>query len=80
MQKDKLLDRECQVGIELFLKDKIKRIKSHTKPLPSARKSLTIEKSMVKTCTPQNPMGACMVSESEGACGIAFKYGKSLSE
>lgn len=31
-------------------------------------------------CTPQNPQGACMVSESEGACAIAFKYGKSLSE
>lgn len=31
-------------------------------------------------CTPQNPRGACMVSESEGACGIAFKYGRSLSE
>jgi len=33
-----------------------------------------------KTCTTQNPQGACMVSESEGACAIAFKYGKSLSE
>ncbi|MBP6881436.1 MAG: hydrogenase formation protein HypD [Candidatus Pacebacteria bacterium] len=32
-----------------------------------------------KGCTPDNPQGACMVSESEGACGIAFKYGKSLS-
>lgn len=31
-------------------------------------------------CTPQNPQGACMVSESEGACAIAYKYGKSLSE
>jgi len=31
-------------------------------------------------CTPENPQGACMVSESEGACAIAFKYGKSLSE
>lgn len=30
-------------------------------------------------CTPDNPQGACMVSESEGACGIAFKYGKSLA-
>lgn len=33
-----------------------------------------------KVCTPSNPQGACMVSETEGACGIAFKYGKSLSE
>ncbi len=33
-----------------------------------------------KKCTPQNPQGACMVSESEGACAIAYKYGKSLSE
>jgi hydrogenase expression/formation protein HypD len=33
-----------------------------------------------KTCTPENPLGACMVSENEGACGIAYKYGKSLSE
>ncbi|MGB5018482.1 MAG: hydrogenase formation protein HypD, partial [Candidatus Moraniibacteriota bacterium] len=31
-------------------------------------------------CTPQTPQGACMVSESEGACAIAYKYGKSLSE
>ncbi len=31
-------------------------------------------------CTPQNPQGACMVSESEGACAIAYKYGKSLAE
>jgi len=31
-------------------------------------------------CTPENPQGACMVSESEGACAIAYKYGKSLSE
>lgn len=31
-------------------------------------------------CTPQNPKGACMVSASEGACAIAYKYGKSLSE
>lgn len=31
-------------------------------------------------CTPENPQGACMVSESEGACAIAYKFGKSLSE
>jgi hydrogenase expression/formation protein HypD len=31
-------------------------------------------------CTPQDPQGACMVSASEGACAIAYKYGKSLSE
>jgi hydrogenase expression/formation protein HypD len=31
-------------------------------------------------CTPDNPKGACMVSESEGACAIALKYGRSLSE
>ncbi len=24
-------------------------------------------------CTPRNPIGACMVSETEGACGIAYK-------
>lgn len=28
-----------------------------------------------KICTPNNPVGACMVSE-EGACSIYFKYGK----
>jgi len=33
-----------------------------------------------KACTPENPKGACMVGESEGACAIAYKYGKSLSE
>lgn len=33
-----------------------------------------------KECTPENPLGACMVSDSEGACAIAYKYGKSLSE
>jgi len=33
-----------------------------------------------KECTPEKPLGACMVSESEGACAIAYKYGKSLSE
>jgi len=27
-----------------------------------------------KGCTPKNPMGACMVSSDEGACGIAYKY------
>jgi hydrogenase expression/formation protein HypD len=31
-------------------------------------------------CTPENPKGACMVSASEGACAIAYKYGRSLSE
>jgi hydrogenase expression/formation protein HypD len=30
-------------------------------------------------CHPLNPQGACMVSESEGACAIAYTYGKSLS-
>ena len=25
-------------------------------------------------CTPSHPVGACMVSESEGACGIAYRY------
>ncbi len=25
-------------------------------------------------CTPEHPVGACMVSESEGACGIAYKF------
>lgn len=33
-----------------------------------------------KLCTPDNPQGACMVSDSEGACAIAYKYGRSLSE
>jgi len=33
-----------------------------------------------KECTIQNPQGACMVSDSEGACAIAYKYGKSLSQ
>ncbi|MBN2367980.1 hydrogenase formation protein HypD [Candidatus Woesearchaeota archaeon] len=28
-----------------------------------------------KECTPDNPIGACMVSE-EGSCSIAFRYGK----
>lgn len=27
-----------------------------------------------KPCTPKNPIGACMVSETEGACGIAYKF------
>ena len=27
-----------------------------------------------KICTNQNPVGACMVSSTEGACGIAYKY------
>ncbi len=31
-------------------------------------------------CTPESPKGACMVSDSEGACAIAYKYGKSLAE
>ncbi|RME31349.1 hydrogenase formation protein HypD [Candidatus Woesearchaeota archaeon] len=31
-------------------------------------------------CTPEAPKGACMVSGSEGACAIAYKYGRSLSE
>lgn len=25
-------------------------------------------------CTPKNPLGACMVSQTEGACGIAYRY------
>jgi len=33
-----------------------------------------------KTCSPQNPQGACMVSLQEGACAIAYQYGRSLSE
>jgi len=31
-----------------------------------------------KVCTPKNPIGACMVSESEGACGITYKYLKQI--
>ncbi len=31
-------------------------------------------------CTPEHPQGACMVNDSEGACAIAYKYGKSLAE
>ncbi len=31
-------------------------------------------KLFTKVCTPQSPVGACMVSETEGACGIAYKY------
>ncbi|MFQ6136675.1 MAG: hydrogenase formation protein HypD [Candidatus Hydrothermarchaeales archaeon] len=30
-----------------------------------------------KTCTPQNPIGACMVS-TEGTCNIAFRYGTTV--
>lgn len=33
-----------------------------------------------RLCTPDKPQGACMVSDSEGACAIAYKYGRSLSE
>jgi hydrogenase expression/formation protein HypD len=33
-----------------------------------------------KECTLSTPKGACMVSETEGACAIAFKYGSSLGE
>lgn len=29
-----------------------------------------------KICNPQNPKGACMVSENEGACAIYWRYGK----
>jgi len=31
-------------------------------------------------CTPEAPRGACMVSATEGACAIAYKYGHSLAE
>ncbi|MCK5460425.1 hydrogenase formation protein HypD [Candidatus Gracilibacteria bacterium] len=27
-----------------------------------------------KVCTPKNPVGACMVSSTEGGCGIAYKF------
>lgn len=30
-----------------------------------------------KTCTPENPVGACMVS-SEGTCNIAYRFGNSI--
>ncbi|MBM3281780.1 MAG: hydrogenase formation protein HypD [Candidatus Diapherotrites archaeon] len=33
-----------------------------------------------KSCTLDSPKGACMVSPTEGACAIALRYGKSLSE
>ena len=29
-----------------------------------------------KACTPEHPVGACMVSRTEGACGIAYKFNK----
>lgn len=29
-----------------------------------------------KSCTPKTPKGACMVSEAEGACAIAYQYKK----
>ncbi len=29
-------------------------------------------------CTPEHPRGACMVSENEGACAIAYRFGRSL--
>jgi hydrogenase expression/formation protein HypD len=27
-----------------------------------------------RVCTPENPIGACMVSQTEGACGIAYRF------
>jgi len=27
-----------------------------------------------RACTPEEPKGACMVSRTEGACAIAYKY------
>ncbi len=32
-----------------------------------------------KGCTLDTPLGACMVSETEGACAIAYKFGRSLA-
>ena len=29
-----------------------------------------------KACTPEHPQGACMVSQTEGACAIAYVYGR----
>ncbi len=33
-----------------------------------------------RVCTPEHPAGACMVSQYEGACAIAYQFGRSLSE
>ena len=32
-----------------------------------------------KSCTPQNPIGACMVS-TEGTCNVAYRYGNTILE
>jgi hydrogenase expression/formation protein HypD len=31
-----------------------------------------------KACTPEHPMGACMVSSNEGACAIYWRYGRGV--
>jgi hydrogenase expression/formation protein HypD len=33
-----------------------------------------------KACTPEHPVGACMVSQDEGSCAISYTYKRGLSE
>jgi len=69
---------------EFVHKDLIKKIKSEIKPKPSACKCGLVLQGLIesrecplfgKACTPDRPMGACMVSV-EGGCNIEYRYGK----
>lgn len=86
ISKSGLAPRNKNLDARIIYADRLKDIKS--KENPGCRCGEIVRglieprqcKLFGKKCTPENPQGACMVSDSEGACAIAYKYGKSLSE
>ena len=86
ISKSGLVPRDEKLDARIIFKDLISNIKSKENPMcrcGEVIKGLIEPKNcplFKKICTPENPVGACMVSESEGACAIAYKYGKSLGE
>lgn len=84
--KSGLVPKDEKLDARIIYKDVFKKVK--TRENPGCRCGEVIKgliepnecKLFRKVCTPSSPKGACMVSEYEGACAIAYKYGKSLSE
>jgi hydrogenase expression/formation protein HypD len=80
----KLKKKYQKQDAEFIYRDLIKDIKSKIKPKASACRCGEVLQGLIesaecplfgKVCTPDNPMGACMVSQ-EGSCNIEYRYEK----
>lgn len=81
-----LVPRDEKLDARIIYKDMLKNVKSVE---PKGCRCAEVIRGLIeprecglfgKQCTLEEPRGACMVSETEGACAIAYKYGRSLAE